>query len=1823
MQLRYQKNVQKPADGMQKVTSVAWSPNKMRLAVVTVDRIVQLYDENGDKKDRFATKPADKAQRTYVVRAMAFSPCSTKLAIAQSDNIVFIYKLGESWADKKSICNKFPQTSPVNCLTWPSSRPSEVVFGLAEGRVKIGQLKSNKAATLYSAEGSFCISLASSPSGNAIISGHLDGSIYRFVFEGPGSGPIAGKLCTVPSPPQALAWGQAISVGGTDGIVRFYTEEGKEQARFTATGPQSGGAGMGAKDFTCASFSPSGESVAVGSFNQFVVYALKQTARGRQWDVAVQKQIKNLYSVTALAWKEDGSKLAVGSLCGSVDIFDASMRRCRYRNTHEFTYISTSAVLVTDLRSQKSVTVKSSGGYEISKINVFQDRYLVAHTSDSIILCDLEGEIEAAAQGKKAGGKTSEVLTRRDEAVRAKFNFDYSHICLVFRAGELMIIEYGKDDPIGTVRTEVMSPHLVSVRVDVEGAGATSGKGRERKQIIAFLLDLQTIRILDLGTQATLGTVNHDSKIDFLELNHMGDKLIFRDKRKQLHLFNCAEQDRATLLNFCSYVQWVPLSDVVVAQSRSQLCVWYSISAPDKVTIHEVGGEVEQITREPGRTTVLVEEPGGTVGYELDEALISFGACAERGLFADAVDLLSKLPLTGETEALWRQLASKALEAEELAVAEACCATVGDVARARFIHKTIQIAATHAAETGSNGKSYFVVQARLAMLVKHFQRAEALLLDNGGLADAMAMYEELHRFDDALRLAEKHAHPQVETLRQRYLQHLLTTGQEESAALLEEKRGRYEETIELYLRGGLAAKAAAIVNSHPAQYSPQLLQRIASALTSSGLDGRAGELYEKMGMTAPALESYRRGRTYRKAVELARSARPNEVVALEEEWADWLVSQGQYDAAVNHFIEANEHRKAIEACMSARLWNRAEELVDQLSLSTGAQGPLAPSDPSVQPLLLRIAEHYAKARQLGQAERLYVKAGRASDAVTLYLNHRQVQEAQRVARSHLDEKESKELHRKLAIKLEAEGKLIEAEELYVAGGDVDLAIHMYKKRETFDQMLRLVAKYRANLLNDTYKVLAEHMEMKGNLVMAEHYYIDAGLWQNAVAMHRNLGRWDDAKRVARTQGGQAALHKVVLAHAQTVARENDSANGTAKDAGVQLLLRHNFPELAVDYVLEHKNFAYAFELARAHCKSRLQDVHLKRALQMEDDNRFREAEEDFIAAGRPKEAIEMYAYGGDWMSAERVAENYHPASVPEIKVKHAQEKAEKGNTQAAEALFVAAQKSELAVQMYISKGLFPDAVRVCKRYCPQLLEEVMQAAAASEGGGMGNTAGGSRSEGGKGGASFQDLMETGRAFEQTGNFQRAIATYLSIDLATAQNTRNLEDAMDRAVRLAAQNAKESYPDVAGAAAERLRSAELYLAAAPLFEHAQKHREAVECLAAAEKWSEAISLAQRHPRTRELVPRLEEAQRQSLVGRNDERGLLESGNALAVLDLLARQGEWARCLETAKKQAPQKLPHYALQNVKALMKAKDNIGAAAVLLQYELPMSRDNQTAELCSLLARELLALPSNVAKGASAKPETGGRDAYGLCRDALIHLLDPHAGPGSFGAGPLRDRSVPLVMAFGKSIWTAHLLHTRLRCEEAQMGSLSTKQAIALLRYCTEFPVDRAFFDAGMVCKREGWMDMAFLFLNRFLDIADAIEDPDTAQIDNADFKDTDIPSPFEVELPESNAIDKETREQTKNLVLNWGVDSSVSDAKERTSRCDNCGEEVYEAACTCPVCKHESDPCIVTGFPVKKQTRMECRSCGSAANSPDWNVFVRSTGQCPWCGSQADAGT
>lgn len=60
--------------------------------------------------------------------------------------------------------------------------------------------------------------------------------------------------------------------------------------------------------------------------------------------------------------------------------------------------------------------------------------------------------------------------------------------------------------------------------------------------------------------------VAHEHMVDWLELNHRGSHLLFRDSKCQLHLYNLATKERKQLLQYVSYVQWVPDSDVIVVR---------------------------------------------------------------------------------------------------------------------------------------------------------------------------------------------------------------------------------------------------------------------------------------------------------------------------------------------------------------------------------------------------------------------------------------------------------------------------------------------------------------------------------------------------------------------------------------------------------------------------------------------------------------------------------------------------------------------------------------------------------------------------------------------------------------------------------------------------------------------------------------------------------------------------------------------------------------------------------------------------------------------------------------------------------------------------------------------------------------------------------------------------------------------------------------------------------------------------------------------------------------------------------------------------------
>uniref|UniRef100_F6S4V7 Intraflagellar transport protein 172 homolog n=1 Tax=Ornithorhynchus anatinus TaxID=9258 RepID=F6S4V7_ORNAN len=1694
MQLKHLKTLLCPQDGAAKVTCMAWSQNNAKFAVCTVDRVVLLYDEHGERRDKFSTKPADMkyGRKSYMVKGMAFSPDSIKIAVGQTDNIIYVYKIGEDWGDKKAICNKFVQTSAVTCLLWPAEHI--IVFGLAEGKVRLANIKTNKSSTIYGTD-SYVVSLTSNISGKGILSGHADGTIVRYFFDDEGSGESQGKLVSHPCPPYALAWASnSIVAAGCDRRIVAYGKEGHVLQTFDySRDPQE-------REFTTAVASPGGQSVVLGSYDRLRV--LNWSPRRSAWEEAKPKEIANLYTVTALAWKRDGSRLCAGTLCGGVEQFDCCLRRSIYKNKFEMTYVGPSQVIVKNLSTGTRVVLKSHYGYEVEEVKILgQERYLVAHTSDTLLLGDLSSNRLSEVAWKGSGGNE-------------KYFFENENVCMIFNAGELTLVEYGSNDILGSVRTEFMNPHLISVRINERRQ-----RGMEESKKLAYLIDVKTIAAVDLIGGYNIGTISHDSRVDWLELNETGHKLLFRDRKLRLHLYDIESSSKTMILNFCSFVQWVPGSDVLVAQNRNSLCVWYNIEAPERVTMFPLKGDIVALERGEGKTEVLVAEGVTTVSYTLDEGLIEFGTAIDDRNYTRAAAFLETLEMSSETEAMWKTLSKLALEAKQLHIAERCFSALGHVAKAQFLRKTNEIADRVSQEYGGEGTDFYQVRARLAMLEKNYKLAEMIFLEQNAVEEAMAMYQELHRWDDCIAVAEAKGHPALEKLRRGYYKWLMETQQEEQAGELQESQGDGLAAVSLYLKAGLPAKAARLALAHEELLAnTELVGHITSALIKGELYERAGDLFEKIRNPQRALECYCKGSAFMKAVELARVTFPAEVVRLEEGWGDHLVQQKQLDAAINHYIEARCSIKAIEAALGARQWKKAVYILDLQDQSTAAK------------YYPRIAQHYASLQEFEMAEALFIKGDRTKDAIDMYTQAGRWEQAYKLATKCMRPEDVSVLYITQAQEMEKQGKLREAERLYVTVDEPDLAITMFKKHRLYDDMIRLVGKHHPDLLSDTHQHLAKELEAEGHLQEAEYHYLEAQEWKATVNMYRANGLWEEAFRVAKTYGGAVAHKHVAFLWAKSLGGE----------AAVRLLNKLGLLETVVDHAVENCSFDFAFDLTRLALKHRTLEIHLKYAMFLEDEGKFEEAEAEFIRAGKPKEAVLMFIHNQDWEAAQRVAEAHDPESISKVLVEQAQAALAEKDYQRAEGLLLRAQRPGLALTYYKEAGLWNDALRICKDYVPGQLEALQEEY--------------ERETTKKGARGLEGLVEQARQWEQAGEYNRAVDCYLKVrDPGAVGGASSL---LEKCWMKAAELSIKFLPPKRSLAVVRTVGPQLvglgkHSAAAELYLNLDLVKEAIDAFMEGEEWNKAKRVA------KELDPRYEDYVDQQYKEFLKNQGKVDSlvgVDVVAALDLYVEQGQWEKCIETATKQNYKILHKYVALYATHLIREGGWAQALALYVQHGAPANPQN-----FNIYKRIFTDMVS-----ATGTNSAEAYHSWADLRDVLFNLCENLVKSSEANSTAHEEFETMLLIA--------HYYATRSAAQSIkQLETVGARLSVSLLRHTQLVPADKAFYEAGTAAKAVGWENMAFIFLNRFLDLTDAIEEGTLDALDHSDFEDTDIP--FEVPLPAKQHVPEAQREEIRDWVLTVSMDQRLEQVLPRDER------GTYEASLVAGSTGVRALPCLITG--------------------------------------------
>uniref|UniRef100_A0A1I7Y2L2 TPR_REGION domain-containing protein n=1 Tax=Steinernema glaseri TaxID=37863 RepID=A0A1I7Y2L2_9BILA len=1264
---------------------------------------------------------------------------------------------------------------------------------------------------------------------------------------------------------------------------------------------------------------------------------------------------------------------------------------------------------------------------------------------------------------------------------------------------------------------------------------------------------------LDLAKgQHQVAQIVHSSVIDWLELNETATKLLFRDRKSRLSLFDLRDERRTNLLNFCTYVQWVPNSDVVVAQSEQNLCVWYNTDDPEQVTSVPIAGDVEMVLRDAQLTEVIVTEGNARNAYQLDAKLIEFGTAIEDLDFARAISFLELPERSGDADSMWKHLAQVALEHRNLLVAQRCYAALNDIARVMFLQQTLEIAD----EAGDEGVSHFRVRARLEIMKKNFKEAERIYLENNALDEAIEMYQSLHQWEEAINLATARNHPDLEQLKAKYYRNLFDSGQEEKAAeaschcpwkdstvslQIKEREGDLSGAIDLYLKANLAAHAARLLLQNPKLLGDDLLvENVCAALLQNGNFERAGALYEQTKHFEKALSYYRKGENFAKAIDVARFAFPEQVVQLEEEWGDHLVAVNSAEAAVSHYLESGKTLKAVDAAIKAREFPKAVEILEVLDSAEVTAEYYA-----------KIGDFYAGNGDYEKAEKMFVDAGLPQKAILMYDQAAKWTDAYRLASEFFGAEKTRDAYLQKAEQLEGQGNLKEAEELYIHIGETSRAVAMYKKAHRLDEMMALMEKYHSEHVQDTHKRLAAEFEEKGDFRAAEEQYMLGGDWKSVVHMYTEASLWEEAFRVAKAEGGDHAQRHVAYLWAKSL----------GGDSAVRLLQRYGLLDDSIDLACEKSDFAFAFDLARFGSVHRKPEIHLKLAERLEEEGELGQAEEHFLQADKAREAVHMYIGNFDWDSAERIAARHCTEALPDVYIGQARVAIEQKDFQRAESYLLRANRSDIILRYYKELGMWPEAIRIARDYLPnslpQLQEEYEQVLLKS---------------GAKGAQSF---MAQAKDWEAQGEYQRAVAAYLRVQRPVTDDVELITNAFAQAGDLVVKFLLDESPELVEEIGLQLEGLQQFHQAAELYLAANKPELAVRAFLLAKDWAKAKRVASEL--VPEMVDNVDEAYKEFLKEQGKVGELIDV-DVISAIDLFVERGQWEKALDTAKHQNyPPLLDKYVAAHATALIQEDHFLDAVRVFEKYGA--SANVQNFNMYKKLIDQIV------------NARYSSIDAQ---FEAVVSLRNLIFGLNQRIKETETETDRRIVEIFASYQLILHLY--ALRCalapfDTAEVARIRLQISVGLLRYADLLQPDRAFFEAGMACREAGekYENLAFVLLNHCLDICEAIEEENPNIVDSSMFEDTDVPSQFA--LPQETYLTPQEYEEVKDWVLTVSVDAKVDKVLPRDRR--GC----YEAS-TVDGRGTQFPVCVISGYPIIDAAKD--LGNGVKADLANWQTFV-----------------
>lgn len=1649
----------------------AISQATQNLCIVTNDNKAHIFNTAKQEINEFSLKPNSKNKRnlSFTVLAISFSCDGSRIACAQSDNIVYVYKLG----DKVTICNKFETLMAVNSIVWPAS--NKLYFCTLNGSMFCGDTRKNKFKEIFSSTSRIsclCFSLKLP----VIFAGMSDGVLYKFNVRE--SETKYTKFASIESQIYSLeCLDKEITAVLFKNGLKLFNNAGKENETYEFPN----------LDVFMIKATRDGKQFLVSGLSVLLLFSYDEKIQS--FCEISRKELHSYYHIKHIAWSTDMTEAYIGTSTGLVQCFNICLKQTRIEKYYEIIQSSPSSIVFVFLKSGERIVVNSKFGYKIVSTKlVLNKQYLVVCTQGSIIFLSIKDKT------------SSEVHLQAKGNERYFCDSDKIFAILSEARSEILVVQFNASKVLASLKTKIRIPNTLTLSIRFEERPKSKHRYMSNK-CIAYLKSSKVINLYDIETTEDRLVREHENKIDWLELSSRGDYLLYRDKQRTLFLTDLYQNSTKLLSENISYVQWVPFTEVIVTQdvvsSGKTVSVWYSATNLSEKHSFKTNADIIDLCYTENEASILLSAVDGTEKYILNQEKVNFASYLEDMCLEKAHNVLKSAAKFDTNISLWKRLLTLCFDKREVFIAHDCLINLRQYPKA-FLLKKICYKVMKLVGLGMNyteAKNHYLVQGDIEWLLGNLLAAERFYLTHScadGIRSVVHMYNDMHKYEDSMRFAQANGLLKSEIdsiafcLRQRCEkeQNMVRLGEfYENCFLKSKSREDFEKSIEIYLDAHQPIKAFNLFKSAKQRLSSSLptalVVEIASCLKKLKFYNKAAEAYNEIRDVDNTIACFELAENFSRLLELAKKKFPSRVVEFEEKLGFTLMAHSNFAAAIDHFVQSGNSTQAIKCAINGKQFNRAFSMIKDYDL-------LDLDPKTAKKFLFLLAQ-----KDVINAEKYLVTANDPRKCIEHYIIQGKWEKAFAVTDKHLTSSQIRQIFLEQAKILYTSGRYEEAEKIFLKIEAYDELIRLYRMSEKFDDMLRIVSVFRKDELSTCLLSLAKMYEGKLNLDLASKYYIRAKDFSGAIKMWLST---------TNSETESFYNYQQAIKISQLLPKEKEEKNHEAAKICLRynsqfkkdyaFILNFGIANQVIEYFIDISDLVSAKNVVDACTTGQEKEMFetsicFQEGLRHEDLAEYELAESYFLKAGRPKEVIDMYIHQNQFDKAHKIAKLHCSQETSNVIIKEAEFYSESGNKDRAKELYLSLHRPDLVLEMYKNESNWAKCIEFSQVHFPSRLKE-FQAKAKNEH--RNGTICESESK-------STNMKETIRYIEGSLEAKSVAETMKHISLITPSEYKKIsDDGLRRRVikiweamwHMIENKEIEEKKKLLVILAFNFEETKCYIQAGTIYKSLSQNVKAIKCFISGNRIAEAEDLAQ-SIEEKQLVLQAKSAK--TSVVKTDK--VLTSTQSI-VLDLIDKKKyvEVFQIIEDKLLNLGLYYTTIALNKINYEVLMDQQVALLLTKLSYFFSLENQDHRNDF------ELKALLQNIAhKFLSITREQENSKYFSETSLSLVRALYNFS----------KDRTIK------KLLICCVFYYYRIVISKMNTPRELELYLSLLLIYYTDFcfPVDKAYFLSGLAASRLGLLSKSFLFNNTFLDILDYIDDNDFgSRFDFSDFSASDFPN-------------------------------------------------------------------------------------------------------------------